>query len=133
VPVPSAPDGVSVVGTIVVGANVDVVGANVGANVGVDVVGANVGANVGVDVVGANVGVDVVGANVGVDVVGASVGVAAAYTPPHWLRCSAGACWPHGDVPRVALPAMWCPLGTLEYSLVPARTARGPSGTLGSP
>ncbi len=42
VPVLCAPDGVSVVGTIVVGANV------------------------GVDVVGANVGVDVVGASVGV-------------------------------------------------------------------
>jgi hypothetical protein len=42
VPVPGAPDGVSVVGPIVVGANV------------------------GVDVVGANVSVDVVGASVGV-------------------------------------------------------------------
>jgi hypothetical protein len=42
VPVPGAPDGVSVVGTIVVGASV--VGGAVGANVGVDVVGASVGA-----------------------------------------------------------------------------------------
>ena len=57
VPVPGAPDGLSVVGTIVVGAGV-VGGA-----------------------VGANVGFDMVGANVGDDVVGASVGVAATHTP----------------------------------------------------
>jgi hypothetical protein len=57
VPVPCAPDGLSVVGTIVVGATV-----------GVDVVGANVG------------GGSAVGASVGVDMVGASVGVAAAHT-----------------------------------------------------
>jgi hypothetical protein len=55
--VPGAPDGVSVVGPIVVGAGV-VGGA-----------------------VGANVGVDVVGTTVGNDVVGASVGVAATHTP----------------------------------------------------
>ena len=42
VPVPGAPDGFSVVGTIVVGAGV--VGGAVGASVGVDVVGASVGA-----------------------------------------------------------------------------------------
>ena len=41
-PVPGAPDGFSVVGTIVVGAGV--VGGAVGASVGVDVVGASVGA-----------------------------------------------------------------------------------------
>jgi hypothetical protein len=79
VPVQGAPDGLSVVGTIVVGANV---------------VGGAVGANVGVDVVGANVGVDEVGANVGDDVVGASVGVAA-HTPSH-PGCSAGAV--HGNM-----------------------------------
>ena len=71
VPVPGAPDGLSVVGTIVAGAGV-VGGA-----------------------VGANVGVDVVGANVGDDVVGASVGVAATHTPSH-PGCSAGAV--HGNM-----------------------------------
>ena len=98
VPVPGAPDGFSVVGTIVVGAGV------------------------GVDVVGASVGFDVVGASVGVDVVGASVGAAAAHTFAS-CRCSAGAV--QGDTSRVPPPAIWYPMCTLGYSLVPARTARG--------
>jgi hypothetical protein len=72
VPVPGAPDGLSVVGTTVVGAGV-----------------------VGVGVVGANVGGCAVGANVGDDVVGASVGVAATHTPSH-PGCSAGAV--HGNM-----------------------------------
>jgi hypothetical protein len=73
VPVLGAPDGVSVVGTIVVGATV------------------------GGGVVGSNVGVDVVSANVGIDVVGASVGAAAAHILSH-PGCSAAAV--HGE--RVA-------------------------------
>jgi hypothetical protein len=88
VPVQGAPDGLSVVGTIVVGANV---------------VGGAVGANVGVDVVGANVGDDVVGAN---------VGMTAAHTHSHPRRCSAGAVAPtamYPEYPYRPCGAPWVP------------------------
>ena len=107
VPVPGAPDGVSVVGIIVVGANV-----------GVGVVGANVGVDVGVGVVGANVGVDVGGGSA----VGASVGVAAAHTIRILFAAAPALVGPHGEVPRVPPPAGAVRNG---HSLVRARTARG--------
>ncbi len=95
--VPDAPDGSSVVGTIVVGAKV------------------------GVDVVGANVGVDVVGAKVGVDVVGARVGATVAQTHSHLRRCSAGAVGPTARYPEHPFRPCGAHTGTLE-SFVPART-----------
>ena len=87
-PVLCAPDGSSVVGPVVVGANV------------------------GVDAVGANVGVDVGGGSA----VGASVGVAAAGTHHRILFAAAPALVAHnGEVPRVPLPAPWYP--PLEYTV----------------
>jgi hypothetical protein len=98
-----APDGLSVVGTIVVGANVGV--GIVGANVGVDVGGGSaVGANVGVGVVGVGVG--------GGSAVGASVGVAAAHTIAsaslqrrRWLR-------PTARYPEYPYRPVWRAMGT---------------------
>ncbi len=98
-----APDGVSVVGTIVVGATVGVVG-------------------VGVGVGGA------VGANVGDDVVGASVGVAAAHTVASSSLQRRGLLPPTARYPEYPYRPVWCPHG---YSVVPARTARGRACFLG--
>jgi hypothetical protein len=84
------------------------------------------------------VGTIVVGANVGVDVVGANVGVAAAHTIRIGFAVAPALAGPYGEVSRVPLPVVPLPFGTptwvlLEYSLVPTRTARGCSRTLGYP
>ncbi len=80
------------------------------------------GAPDGVSVVGSIV----VGANVGTIVVGASVGVAAAHTIRIGFAAAPALAGPCGEVSRVPPPAIWYPLGTLEYSLVPARTRSRP-------
>ena len=87
VPVPGAPDGVSVVGTIVVGASV------------------------------------------GDDVVGASVGVAAAHTIRILFAAAPALVAPHGEVPRVPLPAPWCAMDTPWFPREPLEDAHASSGT----
>jgi hypothetical protein len=113
VPVPGAPDGVSVVGIIVVGANV-----------GVGVVGANVGVDVGVGVVGANVGVDVGGGSA----VGASVGVAAAHTIASASLQRRRSLPPTARYPEYPHRPVWCAMGTRWFAREPLEDAHASAG-----
>jgi hypothetical protein len=101
VPVLGAPDGLSVVGTIVVGANV------------------------GVGVVGASVGVDVGGGSA----VGASVGVAAAHTIASASLQRRRLLPPTARYPEYPYRPVWCAMGTPWFPRGPLEDPHASSGT----